>query len=656
MDWSQIYLKKEDWQKDTFNRIKQSLISAKDNRFLQFDSSKEEHLVIIYGKSQVGKTTLILNMIGIKDEFFFDVYNTLRAGVPRGNPSTSTAIIYSLSKNDKYGCALSGINNIGAKEVNYYDKKGMIERLQQIRSAVEQNKMSEDKVLFIYIPKEFFVQEKAVDRISILDLPGIEGRNSKEKMHVENLMTKYFSIASVCIIACPSNAVQSLENLPMPNFTNWKDMKHRFLIVITKSYNDGSIRAYFKKKRSERKQSFYDYVTFSYVEVIKKVLGANNKLEVYPVDIGDTFNRLCNEEIIDLADRMEIKETRNKILSELRASIIDRKGECLKTALSDLESVVNRYKEEDLTNFQAEIEKNVRKIQKNTLLIQKVKEYQGEFSHELQKLSNREKVLLENLSLLNAISCDGFSDELFKKLSNYIDENKLCKENSDGKYIRDKEQKIFRELRNYSSSYLTSKIKSVANVIKTEDNEIAVNINESEILANADNECVLIYRIEFYPVKNGIFSKRPKVFFENIKKNCVDIQELLEKYVGLVKQKYADALQKAISICIENIASLNRYVRKQEDKINYLTTEIKNLKETNKELSDCIVEIKNKKSKDQETLDMYLKVAHESYVNQRENIIDMINSKSSAEERLLLIFLLGLMDKDYKKVTGDVNG
>ena len=74
MEWNQLFLKKEDWQRKTFKMIKSDLISAKDNRFVRYDNTEENHLVMIYGKSQVGKTTLILNMIGLKPDCFSEVY------------------------------------------------------------------------------------------------------------------------------------------------------------------------------------------------------------------------------------------------------------------------------------------------------------------------------------------------------------------------------------------------------------------------------------------------------------------------------------------------------------------------------------------------------------------------------------------------------
>lgn len=224
MDWNQLFIKKEDWQRKTFEMIKNDLISAKDNRFIRYDNSEENHLVMIYGKSQVGKTTLILNMIGLKSEHFSEVYETLRAGVPRGNSSTSTAIIYAKSINEQYGCALTSINSLSSKDTCFFDKMGMVSHLEKIRQQVESNKVAPDSILFIYIPKNYFIQDSMSNSISIMDMPGIESRNHKEDIHVQNLMTKYIPISSVCIIACRSNDIQSLETLVLPNHLEWKRM------------------------------------------------------------------------------------------------------------------------------------------------------------------------------------------------------------------------------------------------------------------------------------------------------------------------------------------------------------------------------------------------------------------------------------------------
>ncbi len=135
--------------------------------------------------------------------------------------ATSTAIIYAKSVNEQYGCALSSLNDLSSKDTQYYDKKGMIRHLEKIRQQAENNRMSPNSILFIYIPKTFFIQDSTTDSISIMDMPGIESRNHKEDIHVQNLMTKYIPVSSVCIITCRSNDIQSLESLVLPNHLEW---------------------------------------------------------------------------------------------------------------------------------------------------------------------------------------------------------------------------------------------------------------------------------------------------------------------------------------------------------------------------------------------------------------------------------------------------
>ena len=76
---------RETWQNNTIEEIKKKVIykpkSLKNSRV-------GEKLVAIYGPPQIGKTTLILCLIGIAPEFQKKVYNGIRAGVPRGNSST----------------------------------------------------------------------------------------------------------------------------------------------------------------------------------------------------------------------------------------------------------------------------------------------------------------------------------------------------------------------------------------------------------------------------------------------------------------------------------------------------------------------------------------------------------------------------------------
>lgn len=66
-------------------------------------------------------------------------------------------------------------------------------------------------------------------------------------------------------------------------------------------------------------------------------------------------------------------------------------------------------------------------------------------------------------------------------------------------------------------------------------------------------------------------------------------------------------------------------------------------------------EIERKREQDEQTLSMYLNYAKQAYKEQRNDVIQRINRSKNADDKMLLILLLGLLDKDYQIVTGGIN-
>ena len=657
MEWNQLFLKKEDWQRKTFEMIKNDLISARDNRFIRYDNTEENHLVMIYGKSQVGKTTLILNMIGLKSDYFFEVYETLRAGVPRGNSSTSTAIIYAKSINEQYGCALTSINALSSKCTRFFDKRGMISYLEKIRQQVESNKVATDSILFIYIPKNYFIQDSASDSISIMDMPGIESRNHKEDIHVQNLMTKYIPISSVCIIACRSNDIQSLETLVLPNKLEWKRMEHRFILVITHAYNDGTTKQYFKINPSERKVKFYDYVVEAYTQEIRKILGAANQTEVYPVDVGDTLTRLCSEEIKSEADSKEIIATKDHVLSNLRKSIVSHKGERLKSALMDLEVIIKHYGEEKIQHITDEITGLYLKIKDKKQLItrteQDIEQLNGDDSEQNEIISEIEN-LKENKDQFSQLLYSCVSD-FSNQIKQHILNESLYKTNSNGDYLKDKEQKLFGFMRTEITDMVYKYIQKLNELIGQAN--IDITLNTTQIQTEADS-FILQEQDSLYPPTKGWFQnlfKKELIFLESIQTICESIQLSINKHLNSYVNNCISEVNNQISEKKKKINDINSYISEQEQKCKRYQSEIHSYKNDIKKLQDSKDKIEQKRKQDQQILVMYLNYANQAYMEQRNDVIQQINMSKSVDDKLLLILFLGLLDKDYQKITGGIH-
>ena len=652
MDWEHLILEKEKWQENTFNAIKSDLIAAKNNSFVRYENSKENHLVMIYGKSQVGKTALILNMIGIKDEYSKKVYETLRAGVTRGNSSTSTAIIYSKSDTDQYGCSLSAINELTTKDVSYYDEAGIIKRLKEIREDVESNRMASDKILFIYIPNQYFVDDSATNNISIMDMPGVESRNHKEDLHVRNLLTRYIPISSVCIIACHATDIQSLETTELPDQTDWKNMVHRCILVVTHSYSAGTIKCYFKTDTSKRERNFYDYVKEVYKNKIGKILGENPEREVYPIDVGDSFKTLCDEEIQDETDRKEIIDTRDRILSELRQSIINHKGERLKSAIEDLKAIAVHYGEEEIKEISenvklynekiAGIEKRIESAGKYIELLNNTDDTEDEEENIISSLESRKQKILD----LKEAYIHGLSSEIL----GFVESNNLYKERRGRKYLKDKEKSTLRHIREYIFGLVEEFLK---NLIKTAD--LDDYINKSDVLRQIDTDYILAKESKLYPPKNGLFSGREKVYFEDTEEICNSIQYSVNLMLKSCMNQCIEAIDSSIQKEKNEQKKIADQLARHRKRIQELNSEIDDY---NKEISELIEQqeiIKKKKQQDEETLKIWLSYAHEAYMAQRDDIVMRINTSSSSDEKLMQLLLLGLLDKNYENVMGGVN-
>lgn len=659
MDWNQLLLSKEDWQKKTFEKIKSRLISAKDNRFIRYDNSEETYLVMIYGKSQVGKTTLILNMIGIKDECLNDVYITLRAGISRGNSSTSTAIIYSRSDSDMYGCMISKVNGLPSKEFVTYDKKEMIHRLEGIRRDVENNKYNVDDVLSIFIPKKYFSGNAVTRHISIMDMPGIESKNHKEDIHVRSLMTKYIPLSSVCVIACRSNDIVSLGTEQLPNVMEWKRMPHRFIVVLTHSYNDAGIKKYFKDEKIHRKKDFYNYVKDTYIPQVREILGEGNKIEIYPVDVGDTLQKLCDSEIKNVNDKKEIIDAKNRILFELRQSIENRKGERLKSALKDLEETVKSYGIYEIDNIKDNIsclkeksnnkQKEIKKAEKGII------DYKN--SGEKEKMESEIEFLESVRNEINNCRTP-YLHNLYSHLEEYVNLNSYIKNSSKGKYLRDKKSKVL----DWMLSYIVEqRWEEWVNFCKIFDklSEFKEYKDEKKRLQKPEPFDMSIYIMDYksrlYPQKEGLFSKRETVYLEEVKSICEKIQKNINQRFDLYIDECLEIIGEIILKKEKKLDENERAIHSLEKEVDINKNYMLNLENQIQKLYEKEKIIEKKKQNDRETLNMYLKFAEEAYLEQRNDIVSKINSNRKSTDKMKLILSLGLLDEDYIKVTGGIN-
>lgn len=655
-DLDTLFARREEWQRIAFENIKHNLIFARDNRFLQYDGVKEEHLVIIYGKSQVGKTTLILAMMGIRDaDSFREVSETLRAGIPRGNSSTSTAIVYARSEDDRYGCAVTSIDSFPPQEIQSFDKEGMIRRLQEVRVDVENHRANADRILYITIPGRYFTAPPSGDRISVLDMPGIGSRNHKEDEHVRNLMVRYCPIASACIIACRSNDIQSLETLALPDKSNWKRMEHRFVLAVTHAYNDGSIKKYFQDGRGSREKGFHPYVTDIYTEKIRNILGQDNRTKIFPLDMGNSMEQLWNS-LTDERDKQELLETQEKGLSSLRTWIVGHRENRLKTAIGNLRDVVERAVEEDICGVDreaGEIRERMDFVQRDIIRTEDWLQCTTGSEGQLQQYEKDYAALNEQWQRLTlhkdaGEGADKGADSLYKQLEKRLKQVSMELSGDQTRWHGQKDEirKDLWKLVEKFAKKQTAELKPAADICNIPQRSIDPREIYPRFMALWE-QSPLTPRTLF-----GLIEIPDQVYASKLQEVCQDVEGMLNQEFDKLIRPYKKELEKLCEKKNAEIESAKYRAQNYEIRIQQLREETKALE---KKLADCESERKkltHRKEKDQKTLNMYRKYTREAHESQRRELVEKINSAALPEDKLVGILFLGVLDRDYQKVTG----
>lgn len=658
-----IFQDKDKWKEDTFNLIKNELLSVKNNRFVRYNQSSSTHLVCVYGKSQVGKTTLILNMIGLKEEWKKEVSDVLRGGVTRGNSSTSTAIIYSQNVSDitsesgKYGLRIETVDSsVESSSFEYFNSDEMKCRLQVIRDKVENNEFSTETILHISIPYKYFSSSVGHNKISILDLPGVESRNKKERAHVESLMTRYIPLSSVCIIACPANVIQSLENEEISKNIDWKKCPHKFLLVLTNSYSDGSIKSYFNTPRKQRTVPFENFVKDRYQVELTKVVG-NNKIEVFPLDLGDSFERLLSDEICDSEDCEEIRSTRDSILSALQVSIVQHKGEQLISTIKELRVIVEQLDQQKIALLKEKKKDVEEEMDANG---HKGKKYQDKldcYQRQLEEIQGDRDLLCERRKEIETLSrvASTITQTIVSSVRNDIVSRKLSKDGC----LNDPQKICLATISNNLTASIDKQATSKAMSLMRKC-DLPVDLYSSKIVNSIYYKFTKMYEDKMYPQPSGfiqrVFGNTPKITLVDFYRALQNIEQIIREEIrSLIISQCFCHIDKKNNDYQDNIGMLKRHIKSYKDKIQSLKDSDDTLKEKIQGIYDEIEIVESQKERDKQTLNQYLEYCEIAYLCQRDGIIEKVNSSISKEERFIHMLFLGVIDKEYNVILNTSN-
>ena len=255
------------------------------SRFQLYDAEgvtpdQEKIVLSVYGPTQVGKTTLILNLLGVKEEAIDEISSFLRGKREIGQSATVTVTSYSVSATEDYVLTLPNQQPEVIQSTDILE-----ERLSALRVDVEAGRIDSLAPVRIALPKSYF--EQADVAIELLDLPGIESAEERELRHVERCVNHWIPRSHICLIVNGAGDLTFLRDIGMTHLQHWYDYPDNFYVVLTRAYSPESVKRRLRDKSISNETDLRAYYHREIGDILGRPPGT-----VYPVEIGASMHRL----------------------------------------------------------------------------------------------------------------------------------------------------------------------------------------------------------------------------------------------------------------------------------------------------------------------------------------------------------------------------
>ncbi|WP_364280159.1 hypothetical protein [Peribacillus frigoritolerans] len=258
------------------------------NRFQKLDvrsvdAQKEELTISVYGPTQVGKTTLILTLLGIKEEALSMVSEFLRGTREIGESATVAVTEYIQSIDGYYHVKFP--NNEVISNINEQDLELAMFKLRQ---EIENGEEYSIEPVIIAIPKHLF-EEREIS-IQIVDLPGVESAEDYEVEHVKQCIKHWMPLTDLCLLVNDAADIKALAQYTLRDLRRWYDNPKNYRAILTRATTLESVMKDIQQNKICHATDLIDY----YAKLLAKELKVDVNFTdvVYPVEIGNSLHRI----------------------------------------------------------------------------------------------------------------------------------------------------------------------------------------------------------------------------------------------------------------------------------------------------------------------------------------------------------------------------
>ncbi|MBT8766300.1 SMC family protein [Metapseudomonas boanensis] len=315
--WHALQVRQPEWALRAYARLVQTLSQDVQQR-LQLKDAVAEPYVVVFGKTQVGKTTLLLDLMGVAPTHMARISKVLRGGRDAGQSATATTMEYCRSASERWGLSRKG-------ETLWLERDAdMTQALGALRAQMERGQLkTEAAPCVVHIPKSCFLGGAQGPGVRMLDLPGDNPANEEEQRHVHLMAKTYLPFADLILLVGKGDDLGFLRPgaITLPGIEDWQSMPYRFRIVTTYSYFPKSVKDILRKEpdvdAAQVRQRLIEQV-----ERFGKLSEPAREARLYfPLEFGNSWQQTQRDDPL-LHSRMApiITALRNELLEQITGS------------------------------------------------------------------------------------------------------------------------------------------------------------------------------------------------------------------------------------------------------------------------------------------------------------------------------------------------
>ena len=315
--WHALQMRQPEWALRAYARLVQTLSRDVQQR-LQFREAVAEPYVVVFGKTQVGKTTLLLDLMGVVPAQMGRISTVLRGGREAGQSATATTMEYCRSTSERWGLTRKG-------ETRWLvEDRDMALVLGALRTEMERGQLkAEVSPCVVHLPESCFLGSAQGSSVRILDLPGDNPANEEEQRHV-NLMAKtYLPFADLILLVGKGDDLGFLcpGAITLPGIEDWQSMPYRFRVVTTYSYFSKSVKDILRKEHGVDAAQVRQRLIEQVERFGKLSEPAREPRLFFPLEFGNSWHQAEKDDPL-LHSRMApiITALRNELLEQITSS------------------------------------------------------------------------------------------------------------------------------------------------------------------------------------------------------------------------------------------------------------------------------------------------------------------------------------------------